>query len=211
MVFHAATRPAVLLLAAASVCAAQPVWFGVKGGIRATGDLEGYATSESKRYVAGPTVEVALPRRFFLEFDALYSRFGYRTASSDFFGGFYQTSQRANVWEFPLLLKHRFGIAFAGLGYAPRVMTGSYHTVGASGVPGGSPVPYASGGATRYDLTHGLVAGGGIELAAGHVRIAPEVRYTRWNQDPVNLYGSHGFFVSGAQNEVKILLGLTWR
>src|SRR5260370_21404483 len=42
---------------------AQQVGFGVKGGVRATHDIEGSfgTSSESSRYVVGPMVEATLP------------------------------------------------------------------------------------------------------------------------------------------------------
>ena len=50
----------------------QSIAIGVKGGIRATNDVEGSGTSESKRYLVGPAVEVILPFRIAVEVDALY-------------------------------------------------------------------------------------------------------------------------------------------
>ena len=38
----------------------QSLAIGVKGGIRATNDVEGSGTSESKLYLVGPAVEVKL-------------------------------------------------------------------------------------------------------------------------------------------------------
>jgi hypothetical protein len=58
---------------------AQQVGFGVKGGVRATTDIEGSygPSSESSWHVVGPMVEVTLPHGFSAEADALFSRFGY--------------------------------------------------------------------------------------------------------------------------------------
>src|SRR6266498_1685747 len=95
-------RIPVLMLAVSS-CTAQHFAVGVKVGSRLTGDLEGTAVSESRLYIAGPAVEVGLTRRFGVEVDALYRRFGYRSGNSDSFGGFVQTSERAHVWEFPMV------------------------------------------------------------------------------------------------------------
>lgn len=90
----------------------QSITIGVKGGIRATNDVEGSGTSESKRYLVGPAVEVKLPFRLALEVDALYSRFGLRTSQGGFFG-FTDQSQRASSWEFPILAKYRLLGAFS--------------------------------------------------------------------------------------------------
>jgi hypothetical protein len=78
----------------ASVLAAQPFSVGVKGGVRLTPDLDPYwATSESKRYIAGPTIGVGLPKGFTLDLTALYCRVGFRVISSDILGGYYSSRE----------------------------------------------------------------------------------------------------------------------
>src|ERR1700730_13294829 len=117
------------LLVCAGALEAQPVSLGVKGGVRLTGDLDSYwAVSESKRYVVGPMVTVALPLKFRLEFDALYRRVGFRSGNSDIIGGSYAARDRGNSWEFPIVVRHTLwrGV-YAGIGYTPRVINGSKH------------------------------------------------------------------------------------
>lgn len=110
------------------VAVAQRIAVGIEGGFRTTNDVSGSLTSESKRYIAGPTVDVHLPLRLSLEFDALYRRFG--------FTGYAQsccarsiTRERVNSWEFPMILKYhppaRMAQPFVGLGYAPRTIRGT--------------------------------------------------------------------------------------
>jgi hypothetical protein len=65
--------------------------------------MTGAATSESKRYVVGPEVEVGLPLGLGVEVDALYRREGYSSLFSNFAGSNY-SQERANSWEFPMLL-----------------------------------------------------------------------------------------------------------
>src|SRR5690349_18200579 len=81
--------------------------FGVKGGIPATDAFEasGGFRQESKRYTVGPTVELGLPLRLGVEFDALYKRLGY-SDTAEIFGTRSYTSFRASSWEFPLILKY---------------------------------------------------------------------------------------------------------
>lgn len=194
----------------------QRIAVGVKVGARLSDDIEGDATSESKRYAFGPTIEIGLPLRFAVEFDALYNRFGYRTYTGDILGSSYFNRIRANRWEFPMLVKYRLGFAlvhpFVAAGYAPRRMSGgSIETNGVSVDFFGNRTPVSGKSATRYEVSHGLVAGGGIELGRSHFRIAPEFRYTHWNNDPVNVFASHGYFVSAKRNEFQILLGVTFR
>src|SRR5260370_26993645 len=63
----------------------------------------------------------------------------------------------------------------------------------------------------RSVVSHGLVAGVGAEASIGGLRIAPEIRYTRWNKDVINEFGSQGYFVSSGMNQVQVLVGVSWR
>jgi hypothetical protein len=198
-----------VLLTVISCCNAQILGVGAKIGARLTDDITGFAASESKRYNVGPSVELRLPRRFAVEFDALYSRFGYRTANSDILGGSYSETARANTWEFPMLAKYRPGLPYVLAGYSPRLTSGRFHSTGFNvGVAGGR---YDFSGDSDYRVTHGLVLGGGIEFGRGRLRLSPEARYVRWNADRVGIFGSRGFYIAGPQNEVKLLLGITLR
>ena len=190
----------------------QSFAIGVKGGLRVTSDLEGYATSESKRYLVGPAVEVKLPLRLAIEVDALYSRFGLRTANGGFFGSYTQ-SQRANSWEFPILAKFRpFRPVFVEGGFVPRTMSGgSTHYESISIDFSGNSKRDTGDLKTDYDASRGWIVGGGLELPFRHLRLAPEVRYTRWNDQPVFLYGPHGYFVQSTQNRADIIIGLWWK
>lgn len=206
-----------LALLAAGSCCAQRIGFGIKGGVRATDDIDSYsAESESKRYVIGPMIDVALPLGFGVEVDALYRRTGFRTGNGGFWGSF-QARYRANTWEFPMLLKYRLPLPFvkpyAEVGYAPRHIAGSYTSVGYSvDVPTGTRTFYGpSRSDWRPDVSHGLITGAGVEFGGQHLRIAPEFRYTRWNNDPINSYGSQGYRVNAAVNQVDVLIGIIWR
>lgn len=64
---------------------------------------------------------------------------------------------------------------------------------------------------TDYQVSHGLIAGGGVDLPIGHFRISPEVRYTRWFNRSFDEYGSHGFSLQSPQNRVEILVGIWWK
>lgn len=206
----------VILLALGVPAVAQRVAAGARVGGRAGGDVDSYwATSESKRYVLGPTVEVRLLPRLSFEADALYRRIGLRTADGGFWGST-ETGYRANAWEFPLLAKYSQPLAGARLsvsgGYAPRRISGSFHTEVVNVNPtSGQSSRYEWSDSWKPDVTHGVVAGAGIEVSVGHLGLAPEFRYTRWNQDPLALYGSHGFSVSMSRNQYDVLLGMVWK
>jgi len=196
---------------------AQQVGFGVKGGVRATHDIEGTfgTSSESSRYVVGPMVEATLPHGFGVEADALYSRFGYNSIFSNAFVSS-TFKARGTSWEFPLLIKH--GLPFplihpyAELGYAPRRTGGSISSTGSSLDPStGSRQDFSFNTPWLSAVSHGLVAGVGAEAAIRGLWLAPEIRYTRWNKDVINAFGSQGYFVSAGMNQVHFLVGVSWR
>src|SRR5580704_7591899 len=107
---------------------AQRVAVGLEGGVRTTDDVSGSLTSESKRYIVGPKVEIRLPLRLSFEFDALYRRFGFTGYETSCCGNSV-TRERSNSWEFPMILKYRIpvvpGHPFVGAGYAPRTVDGT--------------------------------------------------------------------------------------
>src|SRR5271170_6359332 len=70
-------------------CFGQGISLGVVGGVRTADDIGFPATTESKRYVVGPEVEVGLPFGFGVEVDALYRRDGYSYNFSNFAGSDY--------------------------------------------------------------------------------------------------------------------------
>jgi hypothetical protein len=187
-----------------SISPAQSIAIGAAGGVRATDDLTGEgATSESKRYVFGPQMDIGLPFGLGIEFDALYRREAYH---SDFSNNNYNgtADEHANSWEFPLLLKYRLPAPlvkpFLEGGYAPRVINGSIHSY-ANGLTVG----------TDYPVSHGVVIGAGAQFGIGRLRLSPEVRYTLWNNSPVLVVFADGPTFKSAENQVDILLGISWK
>jgi hypothetical protein len=61
MVFRDIVLATVFL--SGNILLAQRVDVGVEGGIRTTGDFSGGISSESKRYMVGPAVDVRLTKR----------------------------------------------------------------------------------------------------------------------------------------------------
>jgi hypothetical protein len=57
------------------------------------------------------------------------------------------------------------------------------------------------------NVTHGIVFGGGVEVKALVIHIAPEIRFTRWNDqhflDPAGLIKSN-------LNQAEFLVGITF-
>jgi hypothetical protein len=199
-------------------CLAQPVTLGVKGGIRATDDItsngSSATTSESKRYVVGPMFELGLPFGLAVEVDTLYRREGYRS-TVNYLGGNSFARETANSWEFPLLLKYKLPLPVAKpylvAGYAPRVVNGHIDANGLTIDFGtGVQTVFTSHTGTNWDVSHGLVVGGGIQLGIGALRLSPEVRYTYWSNPAIKEFGPDYAFQS-AQNQVDVLVGIGWK
>jgi hypothetical protein len=191
------------ILLSGNALLAQAVDVGVVGGIRTTGDFTGTGSSESKRYIVGPAVNIRLPKHLSAEVDALFQRSGY-TAYEPAGESFENVRERTNSWQFPVILKYRLPVRlahpFVGIGYAPRIVNGTDVWWGESAgcfcyVNGRSPA--------IYPVIQGLVVSGGVSFGTGHFLFTPEVRHTHWNAPYLGSY-----FV--ASNEVSVLLGIRW-
>lgn len=179
---------------------------GVMFGTNITGDIADRAyrfayadvpfasstvSAGSHRLIVGPTVEFHLPRRLSIEVDALYrpvtskSKVTYSGAS----GGILvpaTTGESVGVtWEFPVLVKQRF----AWKGTAPFVGIGPAFR---------RPQLYS------FSSPYGAVAGVGIEIPWGHVRISPTARYTRWAR------GRVPGFEEMRVNQSEVLVGVAF-
>ncbi len=99
-------RVIALLLLIAPICYPQTAFVGAVAGGRLTDDVAGSARPESRRYVVGPMIELTLPLNFSVEFEAMYHRHGY---SADAFNmaQFQIDRERANSWEFPILIRYK--------------------------------------------------------------------------------------------------------
>jgi hypothetical protein len=88
----------------------------------------------------------------------------------------------------------------------------SVHIFGAS--PGGTPIDTTfsvpASTVLHENPTHGIAAGAGLRLGAGRLHLAPEVRYTRWGGRPFDDQGPGGFFLESSQNQVELLVGLSF-
>lgn len=198
-----------LVLLSGNDLRAQQFEVGVEGGIRTTDDFFSVGsftmTSESKRYIVGPTVEVGLPKRFSVEVDALYHRFGF-TALYVAGENFQYVRERTNSWEFPVILKYHLPVRllhpFVGIGYAPRIVKGKDTGWGESA---GCFCYYSSPrSSTNYPVMQGVVVSGGVSFGAGHFQFTPEFRYTIWTAPNLNNY-------QWVPDEASVLLGIRWR
>ena len=182
-----------------------PLSFGVKGGVPLTDAFEvaqtgdfGYV-QDTKRWTLGPMIQLNLPVGFAVEFNAMYRRLNYNTTDVE------QRGVRANSWQFPLLLKYRFG--------------------------DGSVRPYIAGGGAFQHITDikqvsrilgesentpelnernnvGAVIAGGIQLGGGGLSISPEIRYTRWGSE--NFRDNFRELLRFNKNQAEFLIGITF-
>ncbi len=185
---------------------AQPISFGVKGGLPLTDLLNatslvdtlgpaGFSnyTSMTSPYIVGPTVEGRLPLGLTIEFDALYRHLNY---TDSFFtcalceASEGMTKTRAGDWEFPLLLKYRFPTKrvrpYVDIGVAAETLmnlaqTGFTQTVPLFGAVG---PPMNAATSTPAELNDravaGFVTGAGVDIHLLFLHFSPEIRYTRW-------------------------------
>jgi hypothetical protein len=234
------------------VCFAQSLSMGVVGGLRVTDDIRsgqintsapnelrvaGGTTSESKRYVVGPAIEVALPFRLAVEFDALYRREGYRSGlvvtiplvlqGTGPRGGSLFSQERAHSWEFPLLLKYKIPFSiiqpYIEAGYGHRMIDGSINSHEIINVnaffPPHRDIDFQSRSSTNWQDSQGVIAGLGLQFAVGRLSLTPEVRYTWWSNaaiqgsTTITALGEFGVGpgFESARNQVDVQLGLRWR
>lgn len=160
-----------------------------------SGSSSAFTQYTQGRWTGGPTVELHLPKRFSIEFDALYRNYRSNTSSLFQFDqtvNAYSTSsqQKTNVWDLPLLLKYRIPVR----GFRPFVNAGYqwshqsveqsffYQCTGPTGscLPKNSPFPEPRGGFfNTSNVKRSIVAGGGLEFKTRYVTISPELRWSR--------------------------------
>jgi hypothetical protein len=205
----------LLFFISGCLCFGQSFSIGAKGGVRATDDITGAATSESKRYIIGPALDLGLPLGLGVEFDALYSRDGYRTSFANFAGSSF-TRERANSWQFPLLIKYKlpshFIKPYVEAGYATGILNGSadINTVTIDLLTDIATFGH-SHESTNWKANHGIVTGGGVQLSFGRLRLSPEIRYTHWNHPAISGFYGNGPSYQSTQDQVDVLVGIGWR
>jgi hypothetical protein len=196
------TRVSIPVLAACffgflTVASGQPLSFGVIGGAGLTQDFQNQrvgntiAYSTPKRWIAGGMVEVRLPLHLSVEVDGLYHELEFTNAFIEPNGTPNSVSPAPVVtWEFPLLAKYRFSLPLV----KPFVEAGpSFRTAG--NLNSTSP------------SSHGFTAGMGVEAHVLKLRIAPQVRYTRWARDRRSPYS---FAPSTVPDQAEFLVAFSY-
>ncbi|HYP05431.1 MAG TPA: outer membrane beta-barrel protein [Bryobacteraceae bacterium] len=168
--------------------------FGFMGGTPFTPGLEQVPApqrlNEAQGYIAGLAVELEVNRRWCIEIDGLYRPFRADQISNP--ADFPKSSFEFTVltWQFPMLGKYRF---------RPESKVRPFAEAG--------PSIRLSGNLNGYNPSrYGFTVGSGIETDYKAMRVAPVLRYTRWDRD------ERAWFMSAdtARNQLEFLLSLTF-
>ncbi len=156
---------------------AQHISVGVKAGTSLTNayseqnvtsvDVVTHFLPTSRNYIVGPMLEVRLPLGLAVEANVLYHPVDLNISTQVIPRSAVQSSQTVSTWEFPVLGKFRLPFPIVN----PYVEAGpSFRRVG--------------GVLDSNWSGKGFVFGAGVEVKILKLRIAPELRYTRWGSDP---------------------------
>lgn len=196
--------PILLLSGLCLALQAQPIQFGVKGGVTLTDQVHRGA-DDSKPYTVGPSVEFQLPHNLAIESGFLYKRFGTNSQYTLGENGFAVKSQ-GHSFEIPVLGKYyvnRSGpiAPYFGLGFAMRR---SWQNIDSTVT--GPASPNIAPGTFHYDRWSswnvGAVGAAGVRIGAGRFKVSPEFRYTRWSSETTSIPRN--------QNQVEFLVGLSF-
>ncbi len=217
-------KPLLFIVVFAAPAFAQVVSLGVKVGVplgdafitNAGPDFSLKLTSGERRYLLGGTAEIHLPLRFSVEFDAIYKRTGFSTDFESAEIGQFSDRVIANQWEFPLLAKYEIIGGpirpFVDAGPVLRHLSGitdsstylDYFPVFMFGSTNSNNSPYL-----QNRNSPGFAVGAGVTFKVLHIRISPEVRYTRWGTNTFNVTAIASSAVSNP-NQEDFMLGITF-
>lgn len=178
-----------------------PVSLGVKAGVPITDVFHSLSPtpdqsfySSSKNYILGPSIEVRLPHRTSVEFDALYRPLTFGTSLASVINGspvMSTVSTELSNWEFPLMFKYHL---------VTEHPIRPYVEVGPSFRTGARPLSYLSG--------TGVTAGVGTDFKVLFFRLSPEFRYTHWSGDNAPTLNTAP--LASRLDQVEFLFGLSF-
>jgi hypothetical protein len=186
--------PLIAVLSIPQCLAAQNLSIGLIGGAALTDAVQsqapipsrGASWSPHKDWIAGVAVEFGIVARLSLEVDGMYRELH---ASEAFVepNGTLNSVSPVNVvtWEFPVLAKYRLSSG----PWRPFVEAGP---------------AFRSTGNLNFMPSHfGVSAGAGLETRWRGWNIAPVLRFTRWEKDPVPL------LVKSQPDQLELLLAVS--
>lgn len=151
----------------------------------------------------GASLEIRFSDRWALEANALYRKLSYELLAEVV--GAARPKVRTSRWEFPVLVKHRWG----GFPLAPYLSAGLAWnrtrdpTVNAASLDSSQLPPLEF----RHARAWGPAAAAGIELPLLVIRLGVEVRYTHWGE---RNFGTRGSPLRSTLDQLELLLGLTF-
>jgi hypothetical protein len=204
--------------ARASILALDPVHGGDYTNATASADLSSTYTTTSKtsRVGGGLTMEFAVTRRLSLDADLLYHRFGYDAETSNvetLSDGSTKTTSiseltYAKYWDLPVLARvyvgpsENFRFFFTGGVTLRRVS--SIRTKTTTTNPDFSQTVGWTPTSALNRTARGFTGGLGVKAIDDfHIKVIPEVRYTRWVVDTFGSYPAHP-----RRDELSVLIGL---
>jgi hypothetical protein len=192
---------------------AQPIGLGLKVGApftdavhlaNGTGNLANTAT----RFTIGPMLDIRLTFGVGIEADFLYRRL-----SGTYTEPAFSTEVHGNQWQIPVLLKYRFPFPivrpYVEAGPSFRWVTNVDHTDTCLETLCGNGFANLPQSLSTNNGA-GLTIGGGIEAKLLFIRIAPELRYTRWGSPAFSLQGVTSTILQANQNQAEFLVGISF-
>ncbi|MCL4781904.1 MAG: hypothetical protein KJZ70_02610 [Bryobacterales bacterium] len=186
--------------------AQKPISIGVRAGVPLTDLIEADERSDifsgTRHYTFGPTVSVNFPAGISVQADALYKRFSFGRPGG-FVGNFPAKDTAGNSWEFPVMLKWT-----APGKVAPFVNAGASFRNWSGFDQIGNFVTGQNFDEVDDSKNVGFVAGGGLAIKLGAVRISPEIRFTRWGTN--NFADGVKNLLETNRNQAEVLVGFTF-
>jgi hypothetical protein len=186
--------------------------FGVQGGVPLQAGFTPGGVGPTlyspvlRRYTVGPVGDVALPWHLRLEAGALYRRIGWNSIGLGMLGSIpFRSTTRIGSWDFAALVKRPLGsralrpFAAAGPAFRRFFTTRQIYDYPAF------PVSKQMVDELQHKNVPGIAAAFGVEIGRA-VRLAPQIRYTRWLRDSV--YPAFG--MGSQNNQWDLLLALTF-
>jgi len=189
---------------------------GIKAGVPFIDAYSTLATSGAPavsafqdHFIVGPTAEIHLPLHLSVEVDALYRRNGFSVVGNQSLAG-YDIKAAASNWQVPVLLKYEAKLEpihpFIDTGVVYRRVGGfsesKFITTALCPTTGCPPTLSAP---TSKANTAGYAVGGGVAFKLLHLRISPEVRFTRWLTEAYTAP-----FIKAGSNQADLLVGVTF-
>jgi opacity protein-like surface antigen len=184
----------LLIYVLSATAAAQPITFGIKGGVPLQDAFNIKSPSSITQFTIGPMVELHLPLGLGVEADVLYNRYNLRF--SDFVASITSGSYSSSV-DIPILLKYR-------VGGAPLIHP---YVEGGPAFRKLFNVPSNFSGVSFKTTGKGFALGAGVELRLLLLRISPEIRYTHWGSQTFSFPGTT---INSAESQTQFLVGLSW-